>query len=73
MRKRRASYMPTRDIGVLIATSHWLQGLARRERIRSCRPWTWIPAPANAHSTANELIVYPPCDAIRTISHFRRP
>ncbi|MBF8780712.1 protein GbcA [Pseudomonas fulva] len=57
MLKPGTAYIPVRDIGVLIATSLARQGLARRERIRPCRPWIWIAQAANAHSTANEHAV----------------
>jgi hypothetical protein len=58
MLKARPTYIPIRDIGVLIATSLELQGLARRERIRPCRPWIRFPASANAHSTANNMLIF---------------
>ncbi|MBA6063484.1 MULTISPECIES: protein GbcA [Pseudomonas] len=58
MRKRTAPYIPIRDIGVLIATSPALQGLARRNSMRPCRPWIWsFPGP-DAHSSAKQQVVY---------------
>ncbi|NWL05277.1 protein GbcA [Pseudomonas hunanensis] len=58
MRKLRATYIPASDIGVLIATSPALQGLARRNSIRPCRPWIRFAAPSDAHSTAKQLAVF---------------
>ncbi|PZQ39257.1 MAG: hypothetical protein DI560_14545 [Pseudomonas putida] len=54
MRKPAPVYIPACDIGVLIATSPVLQGLARRNSNRPCRPWIRFTAPSDAHSTAKE-------------------
>ncbi|NIF26291.1 protein GbcA [Pantoea sp. Tr-811] len=54
MLKGRASYIPASDIDVLIATSPALQGLARRNSIRPCRPWIRFTASSDAHSTAKQ-------------------
>ncbi|EAN8120565.1 hypothetical protein ELF58_24125 [Salmonella enterica] len=58
MRKPATKYIPISDIGVLIATSPALQGLARRNSNRPCRPWIWFVTPSNAHSTAKEPAVF---------------
>ncbi|WP_243434334.1 protein GbcA [Pseudomonas sp. 43(2021)] len=57
MRKLKTTYIPASDIGVLIATSPVLQGLARRNSNRPCRPWIRFMAPSDAHSTAKEHAV----------------
>ncbi|MBA1201628.1 protein GbcA [Pseudomonas capeferrum] len=59
MRKSGAAYIPIHDIGVLIATSLEGQGLARRNRIRPCRPWIWFPTAPDAHSTAPDHSFFP--------------
>jgi hypothetical protein len=50
--KLQPAHIPIRDIDVLIATSPHRQGLARRKRIRPCRPGIWFMSAANAHSTS---------------------
>ncbi|QKL05249.1 protein GbcA [Pseudomonas putida] len=58
MRKLRATYIPASDIGVLIATSPAIQGLARRYSNRPCRPWIRFAASSDAHSTAKQHAVF---------------
>ncbi|HKS13087.1 MAG TPA: hypothetical protein VJS90_08610 [Pseudomonas sp.] len=70
MLKPRALHIPIRDIGVLIATSLALQGLARRKRMRPCRPWIWFKATANAHSTAKQHADFQPCVAQERLATF---
>ncbi|AVD81141.1 protein GbcA [Pseudomonas sp. SWI6] len=57
MRKLKATYIPASDIGVLIATSRALQGLARRNSNRPCRPWIRLLTSSDAHSTAKQHAV----------------
>ncbi|QCI10267.1 protein GbcA [Pseudomonas putida] len=58
MRNPKAVHIPASDIGVLIATSPALRGLARRNSNRPCRPWIRFRASSDAHSSAKQTAVF---------------